>query len=493
VCWITTPFVMSIAVKLGAVDQPGGRRVHLNPTPRGGGIAVFFGTHAAMVLAFLLFPELPRAALNESWWWIFFIVSSFLLLVGIMDDIYQVGARYKLGGQVSAALLLYCSGIQFQGVLGIEFPWLLDCIVTVVWIVLIVNAFNLIDGYDGLASGLAAIAALGIAATLIYRHLPLEALLLVGFIGACIGFLKYNIHPAAVFLGDTGSMFLGLVLATVTLSTASKGTAVAAILVPLLALGIPIFDTMLAVWRRIARSLLAYLKSEEILGGIMSADTEHIHHRLARKIGIRPRDVTATLYLANALLVFVGVIALIFHDAALGIFLAVGAVVIFVVIRYVARVELRDSGLIIIHSLREESHPNVTWAMFMVLDMVLFVGALLAARWLIELPLPRLVRVQDPTLPLGCLVGMLPLVLANPYKAVIQRQIKLVRGDSVLAITGVLTTLYGIVLLHRPEAALDAIYGVLFIGIWLSSAGIFRLFPEILAEYFNKKSERSEE
>src|SRR5262249_46463291 len=138
---------------------------------------------------------------------------------------------------------------------GIQFPWWLDSILVVVWLLGVINAFNLIDGLDGLASGLACISAFGLCGIFMIEHLPGNVLILMGLIGACLAFLRYNLHPASIFLGDTGSMFLGFMLGTISLQTCTKNTFLLSMTIPMLVLGVPIYDTMLAIWRRSVRGM----------------------------------------------------------------------------------------------------------------------------------------------------------------------------------------------------------------------------------------------
>ena len=251
--FLLTPWIRKIALKLDVTDKPDSRRIHDHPIPYGGGIAVFSGFHIACIVLFFI-PWSPFSGIIDFiWWQNFFVVSFLLLIVGLIDDIWTIGPIVKLLCQIFIAALSFTYDIRIGNLLGFELPILIDLSLTVIWIVAIVNAFNLIDGMDGLAIGIAAISSCGIAGSLLFRHLPGDALILIALIGVCLAFLKYNYHPATIFLGDSGSMFLGLTLATVSISTASIGTAMASIGVPLLAMGVPVFDTVLAIWRRSVR------------------------------------------------------------------------------------------------------------------------------------------------------------------------------------------------------------------------------------------------
>ncbi len=215
VTYLLTPVVRSLANRLGAVDLPNERRPHKRPTARGGGLAVVLGVHVACLMGFFLPGLQPGGSLNLHWYQHFALASLVLLLVGIVDDVRGLPPWPKLMGQTLAAFLAALSGTRFGTLFGYALPWALDCALVVFWIVAVINAFNLIDGLDGLASGLAIISAVGLCGVLVLGAQAGNMLLLVALIGACLAFLRYNFHPASIFLGDTGSMFLGFVITQV--------------------------------------------------------------------------------------------------------------------------------------------------------------------------------------------------------------------------------------------------------------------------------------
>src|ERR1022692_3343530 len=317
-----TPLVRALAGRFGIVDLPNERRPHKHPTARGGGLAVIVGVYAACFLA-LAFPAGTRPGGFDLHWWLSFLPSSLILLViGLVDDIRGLGPWKKLAGQVAAALLVCLSGTHFGKLFGYELPPLLDAILVVVWIVAVINAYNLIDGLDGLASGLAIISATGLCGILVLGDLPGVILILVALMGACLAFLRYNFHPATIFLGDTGSMFIGFILGVVSLQTFTKNTFFLSMTIPLLVLGVPIYDALLAIWRR---SVRRFVSGRELVGaakpsGIMTADVEHLHHRLL-KAGLSSRRVATILCITNAALVVFGLLITTFQSRASGIFL----------------------------------------------------------------------------------------------------------------------------------------------------------------------------
>ena len=188
--------------------------------------------------------------------------------------------------------LFFYNGIRWGNIID-GIPKWLDCGFTVFWIVGAINAFNLIDGLDGLASGLALIASLGLTISLISRNLISETIPFLALGGACLGFLRYNFNPASVFLGDTGSMFLGMTISTLPLLTGSSQELAVSLGMPLLVMGVPIFDTFLAIWRRSVRALLPNAHRGEIPnqggGAVMQPDKDHLHHRLLRLLSNNQR------------------------------------------------------------------------------------------------------------------------------------------------------------------------------------------------------------
>ena len=305
------------------------------PRPEAAALAVIVGVYSACFLA-LAFPASTRPGGFDLHWWLCFLPSSLILLViGLVDDIHGLGPWKKLAGQVVAALLVCLSGTHFGNLFGYELPPLLDGILVVVWIVAVVNAYNLIDGLDGLAAGLAIISATGLCGILVLGHLPGAILILVALMGACLAFLRYNFYPATIFLGDTGSMFIGFILGVVSLQTFTKSTFFLSMAIPLLVLGVPIYDALLAIWRRSVRRFLGGGTSGAKPGGIMHADVEHLHHRLL-KSGLSTRRVATILYITNGGLVVFGLLMITFKSHIYGIFLLALLASVYVLLRHMA-------------------------------------------------------------------------------------------------------------------------------------------------------------
>jgi UDP-N-acetylmuramyl pentapeptide phosphotransferase/UDP-N-acetylglucosamine-1-phosphate transferase len=390
VTYLLTPLVRELAMRLGVVDLPNERRPHKYPTARGGGLALVIGVHAACLMAFAFpWPQLA-GGLDFRWWLTFLLASLVLLVVGIVDDVRGLSPPIKLAGQVLAALLIARSGVKFGSFFGHELPPALDFLVVVFWLVGVINAFNLIDGLDGLASGLAIISAIGLCSIFFFEQLPSNALVLLGLIGACLGFLRYNFHPATIFLGDTGSMFLGFMLGVISLQTFTKNTFVLSLTIPTLVLGIPIYDALLAIWRRSVRIWLygqAHADGAR-RKGIMQPDLDHLHHRLLRA-GLSTRRVTTSLFLFNAGLVVFGLLLTTFQSHAMGIFLLALLAAVYVLMRQLAVIELRDTGQAILTGLRRPTHATFKALGYPVWDMLWMAGSVAFAMWFLEPPHPE--------------------------------------------------------------------------------------------------------
>ncbi len=291
---IVTPLVRTLAHRYGLLDQPGGRKVHQVPIPRLGGVAMAIAFGVAIGLATLASPDLGETeGLRPNRAPAILAGVGMLLLVGIVDDVRGMRPMVKLAFQAAAAVLAWWLGLSVD---RIFLPWAIVDLgplalpITVVWIVGVINAVNLIDGLDGLASGVAltALGAFGLLAAVdgVDPTLPIIA----ATIGAAVGFLAYNLYPASIIMGDTGSMFLGFVIAAIGISLTQDGVRPVAPWVPIIALGVPLLDTAWAVVRRTARGEAFFV-----------ADRGHIHHWLLRQ-GLTHRDAMLTLTALSAAL-----------------------------------------------------------------------------------------------------------------------------------------------------------------------------------------------
>ncbi len=337
--WILIPLVKKIAPVLGLVDQPSERRIHKIPIPRCGGIAVFAATHIALVVVFLGPWRHLAGSIQMGEWGLLFVGSLILLLVGLLDDRFEMRAWFKLFGQLGVAWLMFVGGFTFEGFLHIQLPWIVNFGATLFWFVLLMNAFNLIDGIDGACAGLGLIASAGLAGMLLSLHQPSDALVLVALAGACLGFLRYNFNPASIFLGDCGSMFIGFILAAVSLKANVKQSMLVALLVPLLAVGVPVFDVIMAVWRRMARKLISIIQKDKVVTKVFGPDLDHIHHKLMRG-GMTQRKAAVSLYAAAVFVCLLALGATAMADNRTALLMIGMIVVLHVVVRRLAQVEL---------------------------------------------------------------------------------------------------------------------------------------------------------
>ena len=343
---LLTPLVREFHRRIGMVDVPGGRRINATPIPRGGGVAVIFAFAISSALFVVISGKPISPAIKNPVYWRMLALSLSVGVLGFIDDRFGMKPVVKLLGQIVVAALAFTwCHVGFHSFFP-SIPVWIDLPITVFWIVGAINAFNLIDGLDGLASGLAVIASVGMAGSLFFVESPGQMLIHLAFIGAVLGFLRYNFNPASVFLGDTGSMFLGFFLATVPLLTRAGGSFLVGVGVPLLAMGVPIFDTALAIVRRTVRAVIRYeggAAKDGESARVMGADSDHIHHRLLRKF-VSQRKTAAMLYALAIFLVFVGIGGVALRDRAAGLFIVAFIVGTFVVVRDMSRVELLDAG-----------------------------------------------------------------------------------------------------------------------------------------------------
>lgn len=285
-----TPPVKNFAHKVGAIDVPkDARRMHKKPIPRLGGLAIYGG----FLCSILIFGQLDETMLCVL------LGAAIIVALGIFDDVLALGAKLKFVVQIVAAAIPVCIGNLQIGLFTNLNPLsdtpfvhlgILAVPATIIWIVGITNAVNLIDGLDGLAVGVSSIAAITmLAVALLTGNMPI-AITMAALAGACIGFMPYNLNPAKIFMGDTGSTFLGYMLATVSIMGLFKFYAVISFAVPFLILGLPIFDTANAIIRRVAAGRSP-----------MSPDRGHVHHKLI-DMGFNQKQAVAILYAISATL-----------------------------------------------------------------------------------------------------------------------------------------------------------------------------------------------
>lgn len=316
-----TPFVIKFAKKFGFVDAPNYRKVHNKIMPRIGGLAIVMGATAGLASMYKLVFDL----------WPIILGGVFILIIGIIDDKYTLSPKYKLIGQITAAGIVVFFGFDID---FITIPFISEkislgpfsYILAIIWIVGITNAINLIDGLDGLASGVSIIALTVIMYLAIMNGQYLIVALTAILIGSTLGFLFFNFHPAKIFLGDTGALFLGYCIATISILGLFKSVTIFSLIIPIIILGIPIFDTLFAIVRRM-------LNKQKIF----APDKSHLHHRLLQ-LGFSHRETVLIIYCIG---LFFGLCAIIFSYSSIW-----GALIIMSALIIVTQITAEVIGLI---------------------------------------------------------------------------------------------------------------------------------------------------
>ena len=311
---VTTPVVIRLARHWKLYDARNARKVHTAAIPRVGGIAIVVSTLAvALPVVFLGGRFDPPFAELQTKLLVLLSAATGLFVVGLVDDVRDLRATVKLVFQIAAAAVVCAFDIRIEGIMlfGVDFGFL-SWPVTLLWIVGLTNAVNLIDGLDGLSAGICAATCGVIVMFALFNGQAAMALLVLPLLGSLVGFLVFNFNPAKVFMGDGGSMFLGFVLATVSIVCATKVATVMGLLLPALALGLPIFDMLLAVVRRVLERRSPF-----------SADRQHVHHRLL-DMGLQHHHVVIVMYLVTLLAVGAGLAMMALRGSG-------GEIVIFVV------------------------------------------------------------------------------------------------------------------------------------------------------------------
>ena len=337
---VLTPYVLRLSARWGAMDEPGERKIHEHPVPRLGGLAIF-GTFSIASLLALLASERLRASFeaNAAFWLSLAAGATLVFLLGIYDDIRHASVWMKFAVQFAAALLpmawggirIEQLGVPFDGVVSLG--WL-SWPLTALWIVGVTNAFNLIDGLDGLAGGIAFISITTIfTISLMAGGRSLVVLVSAALSGALLGFLRYNRYPAQIFLGDCGSMFLGFMLAVLSVVGVSKKTTTLALLIPILVVGVPVFDTLFAMGRRFAKKVVVEKEwRPSALRAMFRADKSHIHHVLL-DMGYTHRKTVFILYGMSIILALFAVVASIAANDRNHFGLIIAGAAVFVIVR----------------------------------------------------------------------------------------------------------------------------------------------------------------
>ncbi|MDB4259911.1 hypothetical protein N9821_02035 [Akkermansiaceae bacterium] len=386
VVFLTTAFFVSMLLnrlcilvgpRLGLMDEPDERRVHVTPVPRAGGLAIWVAFLIVLWVADALFPNLfvgLHQTKNIAWT----ISSAILILVGFIDDRSGLKPLVKLAGQAIAAAV-FCVIYYPEGfsIVGIEFPFAVALVIFVIWCVALINAFNLIDGLDGLCGGLVVVSLSMVLAIAWSGGNWRDSAFIILMIGAVAGFLVYNFNPARIFLGDAGSMMLGFFIASSANDIAGERALIGSIMLPIAIAGVPLLDVILALWRRSSRRELQKSQGKKKEGGIFSADKDHLHHRLL-EMGMSQRKVALILQLFAVIIAVLCLLPTVAGGRALVLTLFGFLIVVLFSINHFARIELTEAGNLMHLKIKSRTLGLSNRGLHFIYD----VGALLAACFL---------------------------------------------------------------------------------------------------------------
>ena len=369
---VLTYILIFLLPRLGFVDIPRGRHQHAKPIPRGGGVAIAV---SFLTTVFLVYQNPEFSTDAADFLQKFLIPAGIIFIVGVLDDRYELRSWTKLLAQIVAGTVIYFGNGGITRFFSFQLPAPVALIVTVLWCIIIINAFNLIDGLDGIAAGLAAISSFLLAIwTLLIGDSTAMVVILLVFCGCCIGFLRYNFTPARIFMGDTGSMFIGLFFACMSLNYSTKALTMATLLVPLAAVGVPVFDVILAVWRRFFRKYIHKIPNSSIMQG----DHDHLHHRILKETGTTSRTALI-MYLISLLLSCSAILYTMLGATIPALFLILVLLVIFVMIRY-SGIELFDTLDSMIKGIKYPHRNIVLTILHPLFDVLIITMSFLASR-----------------------------------------------------------------------------------------------------------------
>ena len=313
-----TRYIRDLAMARGWVAGPGlERHLHKRPLPRLGGVAIFLAFLFSIGIAGLIGWWIPRLSLGFSFNAVLTILMpGFLIfLLGLYDDLHPVGPYFKFLVQVLAGVILFAGGLRILDLpvlfSGYHFSWFVSLPLTILWVLGITNAFNLIDGLDGLAAGSALFSTMVVFVVALFSHSSFVSVMTLVLAGAILGFLRYNFNPATIFLGDSGSLFVGFMLSALALQGMQKSPTIVAVAIPVVSFGLPILETALSVARR-------------LISGrpVFTGDREHIHHKLLQR-GLSQRQVVIVLYGVSAIFALLSLFLLWPTGSTLGLVMAV--------------------------------------------------------------------------------------------------------------------------------------------------------------------------
>jgi UDP-GlcNAc:undecaprenyl-phosphate GlcNAc-1-phosphate transferase len=337
--FVLTRSVRDFASRRGWVASPTQERhLHSRPLPRLGGVAIFISFSLSLLLAALLGTRVPslHAALSLQTLLTILAPATLVFLLGVYDDLYSTGPYVKFAVQAVAATMLFMGGLRILNIPVLfgahKLPWFVGLLFTIVWVLAITNAFNLIDGLDGLAAGSALFSTLVAFVVALLNGYSLVTVMTIALAGAILGFLRYNFNPATIFLGDSGSLFIGFLLSALALAGAQKAPTIVAVAIPVVSFGLPILETSLSILRR-------------LISGrpVFTADREHIHHKLLQH-GFTHRQVVIVLYAVSAVFALLSLFLLWPTGSSLGLVLAVLGIGIWIGVQRLGYLELGELG-----------------------------------------------------------------------------------------------------------------------------------------------------
>lgn len=335
--FVLTRYVRDFARRFGLVAAPNQERhLHSNPLPRLGGVAIFLSFSCCVALAAAWAARHPNLHSPDflATTTTILVPAALVFLLGVYDDLRGVGPYFKFAVQAIAASMLYAGGlriIKIPVVFGDHpLPWYVGLLCTIVWVLAITNAFNLIDGLDGLAAGSALFSTMVAFVVALVNGPPLVEIMTIALAGAILGFLRFNFNPATIFLGDSGSLFIGFLLSALALYGAQKAPTIVAVAIPIVSFGLPILETVLSVLRR-------------LISGrpVFTADREHIHHKLLQH-GLTHRQVVILLYGVSAVFAMLSLFLLWPTGSSLGLVLAVLGIGIWIGVQHLGYLEFGE-------------------------------------------------------------------------------------------------------------------------------------------------------
>jgi len=337
ISFVLTRYVRDVASRRGWVAVPSNERhLHSTPLPRLGGVAIFISFSLSIAAAAIMASRLPhlQSAFSLKNLLTILVPASIVFLLGVYDDLYNVGPYVKFAVQSLAATMLFMGGLRILNIPVLfgehQLPWFVGLPFTILWVLAITNAFNLIDGLDGLAAGSALFSTLVAFVVALLTGYSLVTLMTIALAGAILGFLRYNFNPATIFLGDSGSLFIGFLLSALALAGAQKAPTIVAVAIPVVSFGLPILETSLSILRR-------------LISGrpVFTADREHIHHKLLQH-GLTHRQVVIVLYGVSAVFALLSLFLLWPTGSSLGLVLAVLGTGIWIGVQRLGYLELGE-------------------------------------------------------------------------------------------------------------------------------------------------------